>query len=244
MTVYRWKADRGSAFYLFMAGVAVLASAIGFSTTYFIPLAGARFGGPWIAHVHGLLFFAWVLLFVVQTSFARLGSMRLHRRLGLGALPMALAMALSGVGVGLYAVRRDLAAGQGDVAYSQLVGVLTTMAIFVVFVAAALRMRRRPDWHKRMALLATIAVLWPAWFRFRHLMPWLPRPDILLAVVFSDSLIVLAMIRDQLRFGQVHPAYWIFGLGLTAEHVAEVLLFDTPPWRAAARIIYTALAGH
>ena len=241
MTANRWKADRGTAFYAIMAGVAALAAAAGFSTTYLMPLAGARFDGPWIAHVHGILFFAWVLLFVAQTSLVRRGNVQLHRRLGLCALPLALAMALSGVGVGLYAVRRDLAAGQGDFAHSQLIGVLTTMTILVAFVAVALWKRRQPDWHKRMILLATIAMLWPAWFRFRHFMPWVPRPDILLAVVLADSLIVVAMIRDRLRFGQVHPAYWIFGLGLIAEHVGEILLFDTPPWRAAAGAIYAAI---
>jgi hypothetical protein len=155
---------------------------------------------------------------------------------------LAIAMALSGVAVVVYAVRRDLAAGIGDFAYSQLIGVLASMTIFVGYVAAALWTRKQPDWHKRMILLATIAVLWPAWFRLRHLMPWLPRPDILLAVIASDSLIVVAMIRDRLKFGHIHPAYWIFGLGLIAEHVVEVMLFDTPLWRATARAIYTTIA--
>jgi uncharacterized membrane protein YozB (DUF420 family) len=236
------KADRGSSFYLGMACVAAAAAAVGFSTTYFIPLATGRFAGPWIAHVHGLLFIIWVLLLVVQTSLIRRRNTRLHRRIGACALPLAILMALSGVGVGIHAVRRDLAAGIGDFAYSQLPGVLAAMTIFVFYVGLALWTRKRPDWHKRMILLATITVLWPAWFRFRHLMPWLPRPDILLAVIASDSLIVIAMIRDRLKFGHVHPAYWIFGLGLIAEHVTEVMLFDTPMWRATARAFYTAIA--
>lgn len=242
MAGYPWRADRGTSFYLAIACVAVAAAAIGFSTTYFIPVATGRFPGPWIAHVHGFLFLSWILLLVVQTNLIRRRTMNLHRRIGSWALPLALAMALSGIGVGVHAVRRDLADGIGEVAYSQLIGVVAAMTIFVLYVGIALWNRKRPDWHKRMILLATIAILWPAWFRFRHLMPWLPRPDILLAVVASDSLIVIAMMRDRLKFGHVHPAYWIFGLGLIAEHVAEVVLFDTPVWRATARAIYTAIA--
>ena len=166
---------------------------------------------------------------------------RLHRKLGLIALPLAPAMAASGLGVGLYAVTRDLAAGVGEEAYSQLVGVASAMAIFVLYVAIALAMRKRPDWHKRMILLATVAILWPAWFRFRHLMPWVPRPDITLAIVVSDSLILIAMLRDKLKFGRVHPAYVIFGLLLIADHVGETLLYDSPAWRAAAQALYGLL---
>jgi hypothetical protein len=237
-----WKRDRNTFFYIAMAWVAAGAALAGFSTTYFIPLAGASFEGPAVAHVHGLLFFSWLSLLIVQTALIRRGKMRLHRRLGVAALPLAAAMAVSGIGVGLYAVGRDLSSGTGDFAYSQLIGVVAAMLIFLAYVLIALATRKRPDWHKRMILLATIAILWPAWFRFRHFMPWIPRPDIILAIVVADSLILVAIIRDALKFRRVHPAYLIFGFGLIAEHLAELLLFDTPSWRAAARSIYSALS--
>lgn len=240
MAAAAWKRDRATFFYLAMGWTAAAAAILGFSTTYFLPVATARFDGPGVAHLHGLLFFAWVALAVAQPLLVRSGKSRLHRRLGLVALPLAAAMAASGVGVGLYAVRRDLAGGAGEIAYSGLIGVLTAMALFLAYVAIAVVMRKRPDWHKRMMLLATVAVLWPAWFRFRHFMPWLPNPEIWLAVVLADSLIVVAMVRDRLAFGRVHPAYWIFGSALLADHVLEVLLFDTGPWRATAKAIYAA----
>lgn len=241
MTTAFWKADRATFFYLAMGWIAVGASVAGFSTTYFLPLSASRFEGPVVAHVHGLLFFVWVALLTVQALLVRANRSRLHRKLGLVALPLAFAMAASGVGVGLYAVRRDLTAGMGDVAYSMLIGVLAAMAIFLAYVCIAIAMRERPDWHKRMMLLATIAVLWPAWFRFRHFMTWLPNPEFWLAIVLADSLIVLAAVRDKLVCGRVHPAYWIFGSALAAEHVLELLLFDSAPWRATARAIYSTL---
>lgn len=224
-----------------MAAVAIAAVATGFSTTYFIPIAGGTFAGPPVAHVHGLLFMVWIGLLLVQPMLVRHGRSGLHRKLGLIALPLAVAMAASGLGVGTFAVSRDLAAGGGDVAYSQLIGVVAAMTFFVAYVSIALATRRKPDWHKRMMLLATIAILWPAWFRFRHLLPFVPRPDIILGVVVSDSLIVVAMVRDRLKFDRIHPAYLIFGSLLIAEHVGEIFLFDTPPWRAAAAAIYHVL---
>ena len=236
-----WKADRAGWFYVAMAMVAVAAVAIGFSTTYFIPVASGRFAGPPVAHVHGLLFMSWIALMLLQPMLVRQRRSGLHRRVGWIALPLAVAMAVSGLGVGVFAVSRDLAAGVGDLAYAQLIGVVAAMSIFVVFVSIAVAARKQPAWHKRMMLLATIAVLWPAWFRFRHLLPFVPHPDIVLGVVVSDSLILLAMARDRLKFGRIHPAYLIFGLLLIAEHVWEILFFDTPTWRAAAILIYRAL---
>jgi uncharacterized membrane protein len=236
-----WRGDRAGRFYLAIALIAVAAVAIGFSTTYFLPLARGSFAGPNVAHIHGLLFMTWVALLLVQPLLVRRRQTQLHRKLGLVALPLALAMAASGLGVGVFAVTRDLAAGGGAAAYSQIVGVASAMAFFVAYVAIALAFRKKPDWHKRMMLLATIAILWPAWFRFRHLMPWVPRPDIILGVVVSDSLILIAMLRDKLKFGRVHPAYWIFGLVLIADHVGETLLYDSPGWQTAARAIYGVL---
>lgn len=237
----QWRGDRAGRFYVVIASIACAAVTIGFSTTYFLPLARGAFAGPAIAHIHGLLFMSWIALLLVQPVLIRRRRTGLHRRLGLVALPLALFMAASGLGVGVYAVTRDLAAGGGDAAYSQLTGVATAMAIFVLYVAFALALRKKPDWHKRLMLLATIAILWPAWFRFRHLLPWVPRPDITLAVIVSDSLILVAMLRDKVKFGRVHPAWLIFGLGLIAEHVAEVLLYDSPAWQATAKAIYGVL---
>ncbi|WP_395612255.1 hypothetical protein [Allosphingosinicella sp.] len=236
-----WRGDRAGRFYVAMAFTACAAVAIGFSTTYFLPLARGGFAGPTVAHVHGLLFMTWVALLLVQGLLVRRRNTRLHRKLGLVALPLALAMAASGLGIGVHAVTRDLAAGGGAEAVSQLMGVATAMATFVLYVAIALALRKQPDWHKRMILLATIAILWPAWFRFRHLMPWLPRPDIWLAIVVSDSLILIAMLRDKVKFGRVHPAYLIFGLLLIADHVGETLLYDGPAWRVAAQALYGLL---
>lgn len=242
MAANAWQGDRGSHFYLAMAWLAAAAALAGFSTTYFFPLAGHRFHGPVVAHLHGLLFFGWIALLIVQVSLVRRRNLRLHKRLGVAALFLAPAMAVTCTMMGLYAVSRDLAAGGGDSAYSQLVGVLTSMLLFLAFVGIGLALRKRPDWHKRMMLLATIAILWPAWFRFRHFLAWVPRPDLLLAIGLADSLILVAILRDALTFRRIHPAWLIFGLGLIAEHVTEALLYDTAPWRAAARFLYTALA--
>jgi hypothetical protein len=241
MAASAWKADHKKRFYILMGITAAAVAVAGFSTTYLVPVASSQFRGPAVAHVHGMLFFAWVALAVLQPALVRGGRSKLHRGIGYAALPLAVGMAASGVGVGVYAVKRDLAADMGDFAYSSLPGVLFAMIIFLGLVAAAVALRKKPDWHKRLMVLATIAVLWPAWFRFRHFMPWVPKPEIFLAVIIADSLVVIAMVRDRLQFGKIHPAYLIFGIGLIAEHVAEAALFDSPGWRSFAKAAYSIL---
>src|SRR3569832_816424 len=127
-TALHWRKDRAARFYVAIACTAVAAVAIGFSTTYFLPLAGGTFAGPPVAHVHGLLFMAWITLMLLQPLLVRAGRSRLHRKLGWIAPPLALAMATSGLGIGAHAVARDLTSGGGDEAYAQLIGVVAAMS--------------------------------------------------------------------------------------------------------------------
>jgi hypothetical protein len=112
--------------------------------------------------------------------------------------------------------------------------------MFALLVGGGYVYRRRPKIHKRLLLLSTIVLLWPAWFRVRHYLPSVPRPDIWFAVVLADSLIILAWAADKASFGKVHPVLLFGGLFIIAEHLFEVIMFDHPAWRTCARAIYEA----
>jgi hypothetical protein len=142
---------------------------------------------------------------------------------------------------GLFQVNRDLSKGLGETAVSQIVGIVTTALMFSILVGAGFVFRKKPKVHKRLMLLATIVLLWPAWFRFRHYFPSVPRPDIWFGVVLADSLILMSWIADKLTYGKIHPVLFFGGLLIIAEHVFEVLTFDSYSWRVVARTIYQAL---
>lgn len=234
-------ANKPTGFYIGMALIALAVALAGFSKTFFAPLASGTFQAPVVIHMHGAAAFAWVLLFLLQPALIRAGRYDLHIRTGMVGALIALAVAVTAVPVGLFVVERDLAAGLGPTAVSSLLGVITAMTVFLALVAAAIAFRRRAATHKRLMLLATIVVLWPAWFRLRHWFPDVPRPEIWFAVVAAYSLVPIAMIRDRLVEGRVHPVWWFVGLPVVAEQTAEALLFDSPSWRAAASLIYGAL---
>jgi hypothetical protein len=232
-----WHRDRATAFYRRAAWLALTIALAGFFLTYSLPLARGTFDGPSIAHVHGALLFGWLGLVIVQTVLVRAPAT--HRRIGWLGLALALAVAVSTVVMGHNSATRAIERGDGPIALSGFMGSVTTPAIFLALVVTAIALRRRPQWHKRLIFVATVAILWPAWFRWRHFLPSLPRPEITLSLIASDLPILIAMARDRVQFGAVHPAYLIAGLGLIAEQTWETFAFDTPQWRTAARWLYT-----
>jgi hypothetical protein len=219
-------------FFLLFALVAVAAAMVGFFGTFTRPVWRGEFHGPALAYVHGGFMLAWLLLFLAQATLVQTGRLVRHRMLGWLGLAIMPGVVLTTMAMGVYATRRDVAAGGGEIAISALLGTFTSPLIFAVLFGAAIRYRRRPDFHKRLMMLATIAILWPAFFRFRHYFPDVPRPDLWFAFVLPQSLVVLAMLHDQLTLRRVHVVYWTAGLALIAEAGAEALLFDGPGWRS------------
>jgi hypothetical protein len=227
-----WARDRGTRFYRTAALMAIGVAICGFFLTYLQPIASGRFAGPSEAHLHGFLLASWLVLVAVQT-FLLPG----HRKLGWLALALAPAVAASTVGIGIAATRRDLAEG----IVLGMAGNVTAPLLYLALVLGAIAMRKRPQWHKRLVLIATVVMLWPAWFRWRHFLPWVPRPDITLGLIVADLPIVVAMVRDRLRFGAVHPAYWWVGLPVICEQTFEALAFGTPFWTRFGMWLYGLL---
>jgi hypothetical protein len=120
-------------------------------------------------------------------------------------------------------------------------GTVTGLSIFLGFVVTGYAARKRPAAHKRWLALATMAVLWPAIFRWRHLLPAMHRPDIVLGYFVADAPILVAMLRDRLRYGSVHPVWLVGGLFWIVEQGIEIVIFDThwsaPIGKALLRVL-------
>jgi hypothetical protein len=115
--------------------------------------------------------------------------------------------------------------------------------MFAGFVAAAIVNVRRPEWHKRFMLAATVSLLQAAIARFFFLAatgggpgmrPGLvpPPPDrvALMGAFVTDLLLVAAMVHDRRSRGGVHAAYW-WAFGLTAAiQLSRPLIAHTDAW--------------
>ncbi|MFZ9394480.1 MAG: hypothetical protein ACO25F_00275 [Erythrobacter sp.] len=228
-----WNGDRATRFYPRAAAFAIAVALAGFFLTYLRPMALGRFDGPAMSHLHGALLFSWLLLVMVQSL-----RLRSHRKLGWIALALALAIAASTMAIGVEATRRDLANG----IVTGMAGNVTAPLVFCGLVGAAIWLRGQPQWHKRLILIATVVMLWPAWFRWRHFLPWMPRPDVSLGLIVANLPIAIAMLRDRLRFGAVHPAYWLVGVPVFLWQAFEVAAFGSPGWTAFGMWLYRLMA--
>lgn len=228
-----WQKDRQTAFYRVAALAALAVAAAGFFLTYLQPMAAGTFTGPRMAHLHGALLAGWLLLVAVQ-SWLLSG----HRKLGWAALVLAPAIAASTIAIGVEATGRDLASGLP----TGMAGNVTAPLVFCALVGAAIWLRRQPQWHKRLILLATMVILWPAWFRWRHFLPWMPQPDVTLGLLVANAPLAIAMLRDRWCFGRVHPAYWFAGVPLFLWQAFEVAAFGTPAWTAFGLWLYRLVA--
>jgi len=222
--------------------IGLLAVLVGFAKTFILPVSRGSFSAPPIVYIHGAFAFSWIMLFIIQTSLINLRKYNTHIIFGTAGIFIAFGTALTMIQVGMYATNRDLKQGLGEIAISSIVGTVTSAIIFLGIVMTGILNRNKPATHKRLMLLSTLVVLWPAWFRFRHYFPSVPRPDIWFAVVLSDSLIVISCIWDRLANGRIHPVFKYVGGCIIAEHILEVIYFDSSPWRAVAHYIYNLLS--
>lgn len=236
-----WAADRATPFYFGIGLVGLAVVALGFGWTYAVPMFRQTFSAPWYVHLHGASALAWVLLFITQPMLVRGRRTGLHRKLGHLALPIAVIVCASGIATAGWAASRDLPE-IGTAATSALAGTVTGLSLFVLLVAVAIMLRKRPDWHKRLMLLATVHLLWPAFFRLRHWLPEVPNPEIWLAVVCAYLPVVIAAARDKVKYGKVHPAWLFVAPALVVEQSLEVAFFDQGLQRDLGQWLYALVA--
>ena len=236
-----WARDRANLFYLGFGLFALAVVLIGFSTTYILPMARRSFSAPWVVHLHGASALGWVVLLIVQARLVGARRTPLHRRIGQAAIPLALLVWATGILTAAWAAERDLPQ-MGTAATSGLAGTAIGLSLYLALVIAAVVLRRKPDWHKRLIILATIQLLWPAFFRLRHLLPIVPQPEIWLALVLAYSPALAAALRDKWRYGRVHPVWLFVAPALVLEQSVEFAFFDQGMLRSFGQWLYALLA--
>jgi hypothetical protein len=229
-------------FFLLLSVAFLVIAIIGFSTTFFIPLARGAFKAPPVVHIHGMLLFGWLMLLVAQSFLVMRHRFLTHRRLGVIGGALAAAIVVSGVFVGLYATRRDLALGADDFVSGQFVNILIEMTVFGALVAAAIALRHDGASHKRLLILATISALAPAWLRFRHLFPQVSNPFVVFSLL-ADSIVLVVIARDWIESKRVHPVYIYAGSSMIAIHLVELLAITSPPWLRVSRWLLGETTG-
>jgi hypothetical protein len=236
--------------FTFLLALALAAIAFGgFAPTYFRPVAAGTFSGPVIVHLHGALSFGWMLLFVAQTRLA-VSAIRTHRALGLLGISLATAMVFAAFVVIVDGLNQAIEHGSEYSARVLSVVPITGISAFAIFFALAIANLRRPEYHQRFMIMATIALLPPAAARIFFVLfapdsagdrPSFAAPvadlDLALRITLApallvDLLILVPLIRDWKHRGGPHPVYVVGGSCLIALHVGRMFFVDTALWRS------------
>jgi len=228
----------------FYRNIAVLCAVVafaGFLPSYWSPLWQASLHIPRVVHLHGMIFFAWTVFFVVQTSLVAQRRTALHRELGLLGIALATAMLFTGTMVSISSMHRFIALGFVDAARAFSIVPLSAIAYFAAVFTFAIVNIKRPDIHKRTTVLATVALLQPAvarWFIFFLAPPDATGPvPVMLSVapgIVSDLPLVYAMMHDKRTRGRPHPVYVYGAITLLAIQLLRVPLSTTATWFSIA----------
>ena len=195
-------------FYTVMAVLLIAISIAGFAPAMLNPASRRGPLSP-LGAIHGMLFFAWLALFLVQALLAANGRTALHRRLGIASILLLLGMVPSAYLTTVAMVRRgfdlsgDQKLGPGllDVRTGSVFNFGALLA-FTVLVGCALWFRKRPKIHKRLMLFANIQLMGAPLAHLLGHVDLLTGPAVMLSI-FAVCLVAVA--GDYVVEQRFHP---------------------------------------
>ena len=230
----RRRAPAGRNYFYLCVGLAVaLIVTFGFSRTLGAGLLHPPSPRPLILYLHAAMFTIWVLLFIAQAALAQVRRVSWHRRLGLAGFALGCVMPMVGIETALAMTRLHIFEGNRNEESALIVPFFDMLAFAVLFGLAAC-WRRRPEYHRRLMLLATCGLTVAAFARFpRWLMPY---PAWYVAV---DALMLTGPVHDWVTLRRVHPVY-LYGvpaLALGQAATMWIYLGASPGWTRIARAL-------
>lgn len=217
-------------FFVVMACAMIITVFAGFAPTFYLRGSFTQTRPmSMLLHVHGIVFSAWVSVFLVQTLLIARGSRRMHQRLGwIGA----------GIGAGMVilvtaAVIEQLRRVNGFPPPPLAVALSAfDIIVFGLLVGMALYLRKRSDWHKRLMLSATIILLGAPMFRF--IIHFIGIGDMtkvsIVSTLLVDAFFLPCFAYDLLTRHKVHPAYLVALALIVLDQVAQATVVSWTPW--------------
>lgn len=152
---------KGEPFFYYFSGIILITVIIAFGLNILLQRYHVSSAMPLIL-IHGISMLLWYFLFFWQTRLIRKGNPRVHKKLGLLSIILSVSIVISGVMVAIANYR-----GEGEAL--TILGNFLGMFLFAIFYGFALINRFRAAVHKRLMLIASIAMLSPALVRIIRL---------------------------------------------------------------------------
>ncbi|HUS13143.1 MAG TPA: hypothetical protein VMZ30_21910 [Pyrinomonadaceae bacterium] len=218
-------------FYLGMSAALVITVFAGFAPTYYLRPYFTTAPLMPLLHLHGLVFTAWLVLFVTQTTLVARHRTDIHRRLGIAGGVIASLMIVIGVTTALIRAKQGATPLPAISPLSFLVVPLGDMFVFAILVGAGFYFRRRPDVHKRLMMLATISIMAAAIARLPFAIMQAGPPAFF---GLTDVFVVACILYDLITLRRVHRATALASLLIVASQPLRLMLGGTNAWLAFA----------
>lgn len=227
-SLIQYSKKQHSGLYLWAGIVALFIVFAGFARTFYLK---GIFATPELSNlliVHGVLMTMWFGFFIVQVSLNYAGRNDLHRRAGLIGAVLAMFLVILGVMVTIESGRSGVSPVPDVPAFVFMSVPLFDIGIFAAFVLAAVFLRRKPEAHKRLMLLATLSILTAPIARIP--LAFIEQGNIILFFGIMVLLVLAALAIDTWKHRKLHPVMAV-GAGIIIISVPlRLIIANTEPW--------------
>ena len=220
-------------FYFAMSLLIAAVVVAGFSLTINQRLFHPAVTPPSVLWVHGMVFSAWVLFFMLQSGLVRMRKVRWHRTMGLFGVALGAAVLTLSVTTTIVMHRFQYFQLHRETAIRSISVPLFDMVCFAGTFGLAIAWRKKPEYHRRLMLVATCALTAAAFGRLANFF-LLPKGSFYLGV---DLLILLGVARDLIVTRSVHRVYLVALPLFMAGQTFVALTFTTGWWYRIAKWI-------
>jgi hypothetical protein len=189
----------------FYFGMSLLITGVviyGFSHTVGENLIHPTIPRPWILYVHAAVFSVWLVFFILQSTLVRTNHVQIHRKMGWFGVGLGATIPVLGISTAITMGRFNAVQLHYANSAVDLIIPFFDIVAFTIAFSLAIYWRRKPEYHRRLMLIATCALTAAGFGRFPE--------KVLPSVIFYsgvDLLILLGLLRDVIVNRRVHPVY-------------------------------------
>ena len=224
-----------ASFYFWMVMLMAFFVFGGFGMTYWYPLAAGTFPpAPPVVHLHGLTYFSWMVLLIVQASLVNVRNVAMHRSLGMLGIALATAVIIMGALITILGASR----ASGGAAHGIYLGITAVVGFGLLF-TLAIRNTRRPEIHRRLILFAMLPLLPPGIHRLYMVPLGLDTFPVVAMYLTLDAMAVAIIVHEWRRHGTIGK-YTLIGAGWIAlQQAVHWAVIDTAFFAGVVRSLGT-----